>query len=140
MSSLDSRYGRTPTRSRWSPSSAPSGVPGWVLVAVVVAVVGVAWLAWAAWGASRDPVRAQLTAFDVVSPSSVEVRIEVYRRGGEAVRCEVYAQAYDHGIVGEDSVDLAAGAPGTTVVTTSVTTERPAVAGMLRGCEVADGS
>lgn len=129
MSSLDARYGRTPT---------PAGrLPAWVPVAVAVGAVGLSWLLWAAWDASRDPVSAQLIGYEVVSPSRVELRVEVYRRGGEAVRCEVYAQAADHGIVGQRRVDLPVGAEGTTVLTTAITTERPAVTGVLRGCEVA---
>lgn len=132
MSTLDARYGRTATGTR--------RVPRWVLVAVLVGGVGTSWLGWAAWGASHHPVTARLTGYEVVSTSQVDVRLEVFRRDGVGVHCEVYAQAYDHGIVGEGSVDLPAGADGTTVLTTVITTERPAVNGVLRGCQPAAGS
>ncbi len=128
MSSLDSRYGRSSDRS--------GRVPGWVPVAVVLAVLGLTWLTWVAWSASREPVSARLTGYEVVSSRQVDVRLEVFRRGGEAVRCEVYAQAEDHSIVGSREVRLPAGRTGTTVVTTTVTTERPPVNGVLRGCEL----
>lgn len=126
MSSLDVRYGRTPARWR--------GIPRWVLVAVLLAVLGLTWLGWAAWSASREPVSARLTGYAVVSPSQVQVRFEVFRRDGEPVRCELFAQAEDHSVVGVRAVDLPAGRPGTTVLTATVTAERPPVTGGLSGC------
>jgi hypothetical protein len=107
-----------------------------VPVAVITALVGLTWLAWAAWHTSKDPVSATITAYETVSSSQLDVRLEITRRDGGAVSCELYAQAYDHGIVGEARVELPAGDPGTEVVTTSITTQREAYAAALRGCQV----
>ena len=128
MSTLDTRYGRSSAHGR--------RLAGWVPAAVVFAVVGLAWLGWAAWNASRTPVTATITAYDAVSAGQIDVRLEVTRRTDEAVRCELYAQAYDHGIVGETSVELPAGDTGTEVVTPSIKTERLAFTAALRGCDV----
>jgi hypothetical protein len=128
VSTLDTRYGRSPARAR--------RVAGWVPVAVVFAVVGLAWLGWAAWNASRTPVTATITAYDAVSARQMDVRLEVTRRTDAAVTCELYAQAYDHSIVGETSVELPAGDAGTDVVTPTITTERLAFTAALRRCDV----
>ena len=127
MSTLDTRYGRTSLSRR---------VPRWVSVAVITAIVGLSWLAWAAWNASEQPVSATITAYETVSSGQIDVRLEITRRDGGAVRCEIYAQAYDHGIVGESSVELPAGDSGTEVVTTSIPTEREAFTAALRGCSI----
>jgi hypothetical protein len=127
VSTLDTRYGRTPLNGR---------VPRWVPVAVVTAVIGLSWLAWAAWNATEQPVNATITAYETVSSGRIDVRLEITRREGVAVRCELYAQAYDHGIVGESVVELPAGDPGTEVVMTSIPTDREAFTAALRGCSI----
>jgi hypothetical protein len=111
-------------------------MPRWVPVAVITALVGLSWLGWAAWNASQDPVSATIVAYETVSSAQLDVRLEITRRDGEAVSCELYAQAYDYDIVGEERVDLPAGEPGTEVVTASIRTEREAFAAALRGCQV----
>lgn len=127
VATLDTRYGRT---------APPRRMPRWVPVAVVSALLGLLWLGWAAWSASRDPVSATITGYETVSSGRLDVRLEVTRRDGAAVSCEIYAQAYDHRIVGETRVEIAAGDAGTEVVTTSIRTEREAFTAALRGCEV----
>ena len=127
MSTLDTRYGRTSLSRR---------VPRWVPVAVITAIVGLSWLVLAALNASEQPVSATITAYETVSSGQIDVRIEITRRDDVAVRCEIYAQAYDHGIVGEARVELPAGDSGTEVVTTSIPTEREAFTAALRGCSV----
>jgi hypothetical protein len=114
-------------------------MPRWLPVAVISALVGLSWLGWAAWNASQDPVSATITAYETVSSGRLDVRLEVTRRDGSAVNCELYAQAYDHGIVGETLVEVPAGEPGTVVVTTAIRTEREAFTAALRSCELDAG-
>ena len=127
VSTLDTRYGRKAASRR---------MPRWVPVAVITALVGLSWLGWAAWNASQDRVSATIVAYETVSSAQLDVRLEITRRDGEAVSCELYAQAYDYDIVGEERVVLPAGEPGTEVVTATIRTEREAFAAALRGCQV----
>jgi len=103
-----------------------------------VAVVGVAALAWVIWAAASSPtaVVGQLQGWQIESGSRVKVTVTVTRRNGDAVRCQVYAQAADRTTVGESTFNLSAGEPGTVTVDHRITTERPAISGALRTCEV----
>jgi len=123
---LAERYGRAPRRSRFAGLAA-------------VAVVAVAGLAWVVWAAANSPaaVSGQLQGLQVESGSQVTVTVTVFRRNGDAVRCQVYAQAADRTIVGESTFDIPPGEPGTVTVDHGITTERPAISGALRTCEVA---
>ncbi len=123
---LAERYGRAPRWSRLAGLAA-------------VAVVGVAGLAWVVWAAVSSPaaVFGQLQGWQIESGSRVKVTVTITRRNGDAVRCQVYAQAADRTTVGESTFDLPAGEPGSVTVDHGITTERPAISGDLRTCEVA---
>ncbi|MDQ3166602.1 MAG: DUF4307 domain-containing protein [Actinomycetota bacterium] len=103
----------------------------------LVAVAGLGWLLWTATALSSPPVSAQLRGFAIESEHLTSVTITVLRRQGDAVRCHVYAQAIDHATVGERSFDIPAGEAGTITVEQDIVTERAAVSGVLRSCEVA---
>jgi len=124
VTDLDARYGRR-SRRRW--------------ILPVVATLGIAALvAWAAWTAFQPrPVRAVLWGYDVQGEHRVEVTLDVYRPKPLAVRCTIYAQAYDHSVVGERTIDIAPGSREKTTVRPVITTERRAVNGVLRGCQPA---
>ena len=118
---LQQRYGRT-ERPRWF----------WPTIAIIGISIGVAFAAWV--GFQDRPITARVWAYDVKDDNSVTITLDVVRPDPLAVRCTVYAQAEDHSIVGEKSVDL----PRSTVeeqrVAIDVRTERRAVTGVLRTC------
>lgn len=121
MADLDARYGKQ-ARPRWA--------------LTVVAVVGIgAGIAFAAWVAFQPrPVSAVLWGYKVLDEHHVSVSLELHRPEPIAVECTIYAQAQDHSIVGERTVDVAPGTAGQTRVKAVITTERRAVNGVLRGC------
>ena len=124
---LRERYGAPP---RWSRPVA-------IALVSVVALVGLAWLLWAALAGSSPLVSAQVQRFEVASEHRISVTLTVERREPEAVRCEVYAQASDHSVVGERTFEIPAGGASRVTVEKTITTEREAVNALLRGCEVA---
>ncbi len=125
MTDLSDRYG-TRGRRRWL----------WPVVAAVGIGLGVAWAAWAAF--QPRPVTGELFGYDVVDDHRVDITLNVHRREPVAARCTVYAQAADHSIVGEKTVDVPAGRRDTTRVDVVLETERRAVTGVLRMCESSD--
>jgi hypothetical protein len=123
---LRERYG---VPRRWSRA---------VTIALVslLAVAGLAWVLWAAAAQSAPPVSAQLQGYEVESEHRTSVVVTVARRHGDPVRCEVYAQAADYSVVGEQTFEIPAGDPGTVTVEHDIPTEREAVQGLLRSCTV----
>lgn len=124
MSTLDSRYGtrRTP---RWF----------WPVFSAVAITLGVVWAAWIAFG--DRPVSADVYGYDVVSETRTVITIDVRRPEPVAVSCTVQAQALDHSVVGERTVEIAPSDRQRTRLEIDVDTERRAVAGVLRTCRAA---
>ena len=120
MSDLDARYGKR--RPRW--------------VLTVCAVLGIAaGVTYAAWVAFQPrPVNGVLWGYEVLSDHRVQVTLDIYRPDPLAVECTVFAQAQDHSVVGERTITVPAGTKENTRVKTTITTERRAVNGVLRGC------
>jgi hypothetical protein len=120
MSDLDARYGKR--RPRW--------------VLIVGAVVGIAaGVTYAAWVAFQPrPVNGVLWGYDVISDHRVQVTLDLYRPDPLAVECTVFAQALDHSVVGERTITVPPGTKQNTRVKATITTERRAVNGVLRGC------
>lgn len=121
VTDLSARYGTT-RRPRWF----------WPLVTVVGVVMGVAFAAWV--GFQDKPVTGRLYGYDVVDDNLVSVTLDVIRPEPIDVRCTVYAQAADHSIVGEKTVDVPADGADKTRVAIDIETERRAVNGVLRTC------
>ncbi|AXT85801.1 DUF4307 domain-containing protein [Aeromicrobium sp. A1-2] len=121
MTDLSSRYG-TRSRPQWF----------WPAVAAVGIILGITFAAWV--GFQDKPVTARVWAYDVKDDHQVTVTLDVIRPDPLAVRCTVYAQAEDHSIVGEKTVDVPASDQEETRVTIPVETERRAVTGVLRTC------
>ncbi|MGI8612338.1 MAG: DUF4307 domain-containing protein [Nocardioidaceae bacterium] len=128
VADLDARYGRSRFWTR----------PTLIVVAALLALAGLGWVAWAGLVQAYPPVNAELRSYVVQGPHRVQVTVALDRRHGDAVTCEVYAQADDHSTVGERTIAIAAGDPGSMTVTTTIVTQRPAVNGVLRSCSVAD--
>ena len=122
VTDLSSRYGSR-TRPRWF----------WPAVAAIGIVVGVSFAAWV--GFQDEPVKGRLWGYDVKSDHLVTLKVDVIRPDPLAVRCTVYAQAADHSIVGEKTVDVSPGTAEKTRIMIDVQTERRAVTGVLKTCE-----
>ena len=125
MTDLSSRYGSR-QRPRWF----------WPTIAGVGIALGVAFAAWV--GFQNDPVTGRLWGYEVVSDSQVSVSLDVIRPDPLDVTCTVYAQADDHSIVGEKTVDIPASEDEKVRVDIDIETERRAVTGVLRTCVPAD--
>jgi hypothetical protein len=125
VTDLSSRYGSR-RRPRWF----------WPAVATVGIALGVAFAAWV--GFQKDEVTGRLWGYEVVSDSQVTVTLDVIRPDPLDVTCTVYAQAGDHSIVGEKSVDIPASQREKVRVNIDIETERRAVTGVLRTCVAAD--
>ncbi|MDQ3307548.1 MAG: DUF4307 domain-containing protein [Actinomycetota bacterium] len=121
---LQERYGVRPAASRRVT----------VALVSVVAALGLGWLGWAAWSQATPDVSAALRSFDVVSPHEVEVVIDVHRASGDAVRCDVSAQADDHSVVGEDDVVVPAGDQGDLRISVTLRTSRRATIATVGNC------
>lgn len=124
---LEERYGvESPTRRRVRQVAA---------AAVALAFLG--WLGWAAWEHSRSDVGGRLSSFEVVSAHEVEVHVEVTRHDGQAVVCDVAAQAADHTTVGERQVRAPAGDADQLTVTSTIRTDREATSVTVSNCRTA---
>lgn len=125
VTDLSSRYGSS-QRSRWF----------WPAVAAVGITLGVAFAAWV--GFQKDPVTGRLWGYEVVNDNEISIKLDVIRPDPLAVTCTVYAQAADHSIVGEKTVDVPASEREKVRVLIDVETQRRAVTGVLRTCVAAD--
>ena len=125
MTDLSSRYG-TRGRPAWF----------WPVVAAVGIALGVAFAAWV--GFQKDAVTGRLWGYDVVSDHRVTITLDVVRPDPVDVECTVYAQADDHSVVGERTVDVPASPKEKVRVAIDVETERRAVNGVLRTCVTTD--
>ncbi len=123
MTDLAARYGRT-RRPRWV----------WPTIAAVGILLGVAWVAWVAL--DEKPVTADVYGYEVQSDTRVVATLEIRRPEPVPVRCTVYAQSLDHSVVGERTIDVAAGREQRERVDLEIDTERRAVNAVLRTCRV----
>jgi hypothetical protein len=123
MTDLSRRYG-TRTRRPWL-------IP-------VIAVVGIALgISWAVWAATVDkPFSARLYGYEVTSDHQTTVKLDIHRPKPREIRCTVQAQAQDHSVVGERTITIPSSKRHTIRTTTSITTERRAVTGVLKRCTV----
>ncbi len=126
MTDLGARYGNSSSRPRWF----------WPLVAAVGIVIGVAFAAWV--GFQDKPITARVWGYEVVDDHQVTVKLDVVRPDPLAVQCTVYAQAADHSIVGEKTVNLPPSEQQQIRIAVDVETERRAVTGVLRTCVAAE--
>lgn len=125
MTDLSSRYGSR-QRPRWF----------WPAIAAVGITLGIAFAAWV--GFQKDPVTGRLWGYEVISADQVAVKLDVIRPDPLEVTCTVYAQAEDHSIVGEKTVDIPASEQEKVRVEIDIETERKAVNGVLRTCAPTD--
>ncbi len=122
MTDLADRYG-TRTSPPWL----------WWAVAAVGMGLGVAWAAWIAL--QPQAANTDVYAYDVVSDSEIVLTLEIVRDEPAALTCSVYAQAEDHSIVGEKTVDIPSSDQRIVRPEVSLTTTERAVTGVIRSCE-----
>lgn len=125
MTDLGARYG-TSNRPRWF----------WPLIAAIGITIGIAFAAWV--GFQDKPITARVWGYDVVDDHKVTVKLDVVRPDPLDIECTVYAQAADHSIVGEKTVELPAIDEEEIRVEVDIETERRAVTGVLRTCVAAE--
>jgi hypothetical protein len=125
VTDLSSRYA-TRGRPRWF----------WPTVAAIGIALGVAFAAWV--GFQNDPVTGRLWGYEVVDANQITVTLDIVRPDPLDVQCTVYAQAADHAIVGEKSVDVPASKREKVRITVDIETQRKAVTGVLRTCAAKD--
>lgn len=123
MADLSTRYG---TRKRRP----------WLLPIIVIAgiVLGIAWALWVA--TAEKPFSARVYGYEVTSDYETTVKLDIHRPKPRALECTVYAQSEDHAIVGERTITVPSSKRKTIRTTTSIVTERRAVTGVLKGCQV----
>jgi hypothetical protein len=127
VSDLDARYGRRPPltgRQRIALISA-----GLVLLVVTVFAV------FLIWQTGQPQARARLLAYQVVSATAVEARIEVTKPADRDAVCDVIARADDTAIVGRTSIDITEQRSRVEVAVVVETTER-AVLADVDGCRL----
>jgi hypothetical protein len=124
VTDLTSRYG-TRRRPRWL----------WPVISAVGITLGIAFAAWV--GFQDKPVSAQVFNYEVVDDHQVTMTLEIHRPEPRAVSCTVFAQAADHTVVGEKTVEVPPSDEETILLDVTVQTELRAVNGVLRTCELA---
>ena len=125
MTDLATRYG-TPERSRRR-----------LLVGLVaaLAVVFVGWVLWAMLEHGNPEVSSDLVSFAIVDEHTASATFTVDRRSADvAASCLLRAQAADHSVVGELSVDVPAGGEERRTLRATVRTEREATTVDVVGC------
>jgi len=125
---LEERYGVESPRRRRTRQVAVAAI----------ALVLIGWLGWAAWEHSTGDVTGRLTTFDVVDEHTVRIGVVVTRPEGQAVVCDVVAQADDHTTVGEDTITAPAGDAAQLTVTATVRTDREATTATVSNCRTGD--
>lgn len=106
----------------------------------VIATVGIAvGIVWAVWATTADkPFSARLYGYEVISERKTTVKLDIYRSKPRELECTVQAQAENHSVIGERTITIPSSARKTIRTTTTITTERRAVTGVLKGCIVRD--
>ena len=105
-----------------------------VLVGIGVALAGT-WLVVTAWQRARPPAVAEVSGFQVVSDTKVDITLSVERPNpAVVVTCRLIAQAQDLQLVGEQAVSLPASNQDQVDVVVSMVTLRRAVSATVRGC------
>ncbi len=96
--------------------------------------VGLGWLAWSASYFANPVAHVTLIGYQVLDDAHVSVRYMVTRDPAVTLRCTLQAQDSEHAPVGQVSVTVPAGQPGTVTRIDTVRTTALAVTGFVVGC------
>jgi hypothetical protein len=127
MSTLDSRYGRTPGRQRRTRLIA-------ILAGAGVLGVVTAWVLWVGLLGPSASLGSRDLGYQVDGDSAVEVRYEVTMDAGQTASCALEALNSDFGIVGWKVVQIPASATGTRQFRETLRTSEQAVTGLIYRC------
>jgi hypothetical protein len=126
-STLDARYGRTPTRrrtARW-----------WAIsVALAVAAVVGAWVVWVGLLGPDASVDGRTAGYTILSDAAVEVEYEVTVASGLTAACALEALNAKYAVIGWKVVELPASSEPTRSLKDVVRTSEPAVTGLIYRC------
>jgi hypothetical protein len=117
----------------------PPRVPRAVVVALVGAgtALGLGWLVWAALAHATPAVTAQVSAFTVVSDTTIRVTMTVQRQDpARAATCRVIAQSTDFQPVAEREVPVPSSSVALANIVLDLTTLRRATSASVSGCEL----
>ena len=117
----------------------PPRVPRRAVVGLVAAgtALGLAWLIWAALSHATPAVSAQVSAFDVVSDTTIAVTVTVQRKDPAVPAiCRVIAQAPDFQPVAEQEVAVPASSVALADIDLELTTLRRATSASVSGCRL----
>ena len=127
MSTLDSRYGRTPERQRRFRLVA-------ILAGAGVLVVVTAWVLWVGLLGPSASLGSRDLGYQLDGDSAIEVRYEVTMDAGQTASCALEALNSDFGIVGWKVVDIPASQTTTRQFRETLLTSEPAVTGLIYRC------
>lgn len=127
MSTLDSRYGRTPERQRRIRLIA-------ILAGAGVLVVVTAWVLWVGLLGPSASLGSRDLGYQLDGDSAIEVRYEVTMDAGQTASCALEALNSDFGIVGWKVVDIPGSQTTTRQFRETLVTSEPAVTGLIYRC------
>ena len=127
MSTLDSRYGRTPERRR------RTRLIG-ILAAIGVVVVVGAWVLWVGLLGPSASLGSRDLGYVLDGDSAIEVRYEVTLDAGQTASCALEALNSDFGIVGWKVVEIPPSEKGTRQFRETLRTSEQAVTGLIYRC------
>ena len=98
--------------------------------------VGLGWLVWAALGHSTPTVTAQVSAFEIVSDTTIRVTMTVQRPDPSIpALCRVIAQSQDFQPVAEQEIQVPASALELADLKLELTTLRRATSASVTSCQ-----
>ena len=104
----------------------------WFGIACLVLVVGVSWLLFRT---STDAIHSSLVAWQTPAGGVLPVTVEVVRRPGTEVTCDLVALDVRHVVVGQVRVDIPASDEWQTHADVEIPLQGDAIAPDLRECE-----
>ncbi len=110
----------------------------WALWLGISGVLLAAAIGWLVFRTSTDAVRSSLVAWQNPTGGLLPVTVEVVRRPGTEVTCDLVAVDIRRVVVGQLSVDVPASDGWRTRVDAEIPLQGDAIAPELRSCEAAD--